>query len=64
MKILQNVRVENILLNVFDKRLTKVADLTVVQLKEECLNRNLSNKGKKVSDNITPYYTFIVLQYI
>ena len=47
-KILNNVQVDNILNAVFDKRLTKVSDLTVIQLREECLQRGLPNRGKKV----------------
>ena len=47
-KILEKVEVDNILLEVFDKRMSKLLDLTVVQLKEECAQRNLSSKGRKV----------------
>ena len=48
MKILKKVQVENILLDVFDKRMSKIADLTVVQLRDECTSRNLCSKGRKV----------------
>ena len=59
-KILNNVKVDNILLDVFDKRMSKIEDLTVPQLREECLHRNLSNKGKK-GKNIVSCHTYSYL---
>ena len=48
MTILQNIKVELILDNVIDKRLAKLEELSVVQLREECTIRNMSKNGKKV----------------
>ena len=46
--ILDRVELDNILSNLCDKRLSAIKELTVVQLREECLNMNLCKKGKKV----------------
>ena len=46
--ILKKIRIELILDNVFDKRMTKLEDLSFVQLREECDCLNLDKKGKKV----------------
>ena len=48
MRILEKVKVDLILDNVFDKRLSKVEDLSVTQLCDECGQLNLERKGKKV----------------
>ena len=48
MKILMKVKVDLILDNVVDKKLSKVENLSVVQLREECGLLNLDKKGKKV----------------
>ena len=48
MNILQKIQVDLILENVFDKRLSKLDQLSVVQLREECQSRNLSRNGSKV----------------
>ena len=48
MSILEKVKVDLILENVFDKCLTKLENLSVLQLREECAILNLNNKGKKV----------------
>ena len=45
--ILEKVKVELILDNVFDKRLSKLDDITLVQLREECAILNLDKKGRK-----------------
>ena len=43
--ILERIKIANIVDEEFDKRLTRIQDLTVVQLREECALRNLSTKG-------------------
>ena len=48
MKILNKIKVDLILDNVLDKRLTKIEKLPVVQLREECVGLNLHKTGKKV----------------
>ena len=45
--ILEKIKVDLILDNVFDKRLSKLEDISVVQLREECAILNLDKKGKK-----------------
>ena len=47
-KILDTVHVDKILVSVFDKRLTKIEDLTVIQLRQECMRRHICSKGNKV----------------
>ena len=51
MEILKKLQIELILDNVFDKRMSKVEDLSVVQLREECVGLSLDKKGKKVNIN-------------
>ena len=46
--ILEKLKLDLILENVIDKRLTKLDNLSVTQLREECACRNLEKKGKKV----------------
>ena len=48
MTILDKIQVDLILENVFDKRLSKLENLSVVQLREECQLKNLERKGNKV----------------
>ena len=50
MNILKNIKVDLILDNVFDKHLSKLEDLSMVQLKDECTSRNLYKTGRKVND--------------
>ena len=45
--ILERIKIGNILEEEFDKRLTDIGHLTVVQLREECAIRNLRSKGNK-----------------
>ena len=47
--ILQRIEVDKILDNSCDKRLSKISDLTVVQLREECAMLNLDKTGNKVT---------------
>ena len=47
-RILDKVKVDLILENVFDKRLTNLEKLTVTQLREECFSHNLDKKGTKI----------------
>ena len=46
--ILENVKVDLILDNVFDKRLSRIEDLSIVQLRDQCASMNLPKTGKKV----------------
>ena len=46
--ILYKIKVDEIMENSFDKRLSNIADLTVVQLREECAMLNLKKTGNKV----------------
>ena len=46
--ILKKLKLELILDNLFDKRMSKLEDLSVIQLHEECECLNLDKKGKKV----------------
>ena len=55
--ILKKVQIDKILMNVCDKRLTNISELPVVQLKDECVKLNLSNKRKKV--HISNVYAMI-----
>ena len=48
MNILEKVKVDLILDTVFNKRLSKLEDLSVVQLREECAILNIDKKGKRV----------------
>ena len=48
MNILKNLKLKLILEDVFDKRLTKLEDLPMIQLKDECTSRNLQKSGRKV----------------
>ena len=48
MNILKHIKVDMILDTVVDKRLSCLKDLTVVQLREECIQRDLDKSGKKV----------------
>ena len=48
MTILDKVQVDLILENVFDKRLSKLEQLSVLQLREECQQNNLDRCGNKV----------------
>ena len=48
MTILDKIKVDLILDNVFDKRLSKLEKLSVVQLREECQSNNLDKSGNKV----------------
>ena len=50
--ILRSVQVDLILQSVFDKRLVKLENLSVLQLKDECSTRNLEKTGKKVFMNL------------
>ena len=50
--ILEKLKIELILDNVFDKRLSKLEDLSVAQLKEECQSNNLEKRGTKVENVI------------
>ena len=47
-RILEDLRVDEILCKQTDKRLKFFRDLKVNQLKTECAKRKLSSKGKKV----------------
>ena len=44
---MERVKVDLILDNVFDKRLSKLEDINVVQLREECVLFNLDKTGRK-----------------
>lgn len=46
--ILDNVQIDRILTNVCDKRLSKLSELQVTQLRDECSKLKLSPKGRKV----------------
>ena len=48
MTILDKIQIDLILENVFDKRLSKLEKLSVVQLCDECQSRNLDKNGSKV----------------
>ena len=48
MKILMKIKVDVILDNVVDKRMTKVENLPVIQLRDECEKLDLEKSGKKV----------------
>ena len=48
MTILEKIPVDNILENVFDKRLSSLDKLSIVQLREECQNNNLQTTGSKM----------------
>ena len=47
--ILKKLELDLILDTVFDKRLSKLEDLCVIQLREECECLNLDKRGRKVS---------------
>ena len=49
--ILEKIEIDSILETVWDKRLTSLAELPVIQLRDECDKLNLSKKGKKVLCN-------------
>ena len=53
MKILLKIKIDLILDNVVDKRMTRVDDLPVVQLRDECEKLNLDKKGNKVKIILT-----------
>ena len=48
MTILDKIKVDCILDSIFDKRLTKVEQLPIAQLREECQCLNLDKNGNKV----------------
>ena len=45
--ILEKIKLDEILENVFDKRLSPLEKLSVLQLREECLFNNLDKSGTK-----------------
>ena len=53
MKILQHIKIDLILERVVDKHLSLLKNLSVVQLREECLQRQLDKSGKKVSSCVS-----------
>ena len=63
--ILDKLQIELILDNVFDKRLSKLEAISVVQLREECQQRNLNKSGSKVLIYTCPalHYALILMTW-
>ena len=51
-RVLQFLDLEQILLDVYDRRLSPIDKLQMNQLREECANRSLPTDGRKVSCQI------------
>ena len=55
-RVLELLDIEQILIDVYDRRLSPIDKLQMNQLRDECATRSLPTDGRKVSASMVFYY--------